>query len=304
MNRIFRCVAFAAVILASAPVDAAEDLRSFLGALPDPDGPPVFFNYFSPPGGFGAQYPTFANISDTTLAQALVKRRPDALSGIDFATVMGVLTFGQPPQDTTVLFGGPGFSDGVERALLARGFAQSSVDALPVFAAGDDYAVDLTQMGNGDPLGSDMGKAQRVALGQTMLVRTAGWPEMRAALAAMTQPADAPNLWQATLDGISSVSDGLPLFSVMGFTPDPAIDMQPQAAKLSLLAIGGDASQITLLSAAPYDSEAQARTQSQAIVDSTGDSRPPGSKLTILTEPVGDLVIGIIKIEGPNQAME
>ncbi|HEY4202894.1 MAG TPA: hypothetical protein VGM83_20270 [Devosiaceae bacterium] len=84
-----------------------------------------------------------------------------------------MLTFGEQPRDTTVLFGVPGLSDGVQPSLAARGFSRSEVEGLPVFATGDDYRIDLGKMGNADPFGSDMAGAQRIARLDSLLVRMA-----------------------------------------------------------------------------------------------------------------------------------
>ena len=207
MSRRVTMGATLALILTSNSL-AFDHLIRFAAVFPDGLELPYVFDYTAPSGGFTADGPTRYGPADAYLNAALLAgNTPDAATGIDFSAVTGVLSIGEPPGTLTVLFGADGFADAAPAALAARDFEQSQVEGWPVFARGDDYAISLPDAQNPDPLASGMGKAQRLALGGDFLLRTAGWPEMRAALTALPRPSNDANLWAAMVEGLRAASD-------------------------------------------------------------------------------------------------
>jgi hypothetical protein len=225
-------------LLAIQPALAFEDLRSVTGLLPTDISLQLMFEYDAPLGGFSRDSPTLHGPSDVTLANALVSQAsPDAATGIDFAGVKGVLQMGVPPTTTTLIFGQPGFLEAAYEALPTRGFEQSEIDFDTVMARGEDYAIDFNARLEPDPLGSNLGKSQRLALLGDLLISTAGWPEMETALAARTEPGPGTEVWAALIEGLETASGDSPhlaiasAWSVSAFVTMPDLTSPPAKIK-------------------------------------------------------------------------
>ena len=168
-------------------------------------------------------------MDDYVLLQALVDATDiDPITGIAFPQVTGTLTAGQSPNQLTILFGQPGFLDATEAAQTARGFTASDEAGMRILAKGDDYALDFAAMD--DPLGGGMGTSQRLALGDDFLLRTAGWPEMRAALASLESPSPATALWTSTMTGLRRASGDSWLDAAIGWNAVGFLDIGDPAA--------------------------------------------------------------------------
>jgi len=205
MKKILALLAALAISTAPQAATAFDQLERFAPVFSNSPQDPLAFTYVAPQDGFRADSPSLYGMEDHTLQQSLVDARDvDPTTGIAFPQVTGTLSTGQSPNQLTILFGQPGFLDATEATQTARGFTKSTEAGLAVLSKGDDYAMDFTAMS--DPLGGGMGKSQRLALGDDFLMRSAGWPEMRAALAALEQPAPATALWTATIAGLRQAS--------------------------------------------------------------------------------------------------
>lgn len=230
-----------AMLTLSAPAAAFDDLLSAVGAFPSGIDTPYIFDYVAPSNGF-ADFRR--GLADNQLAQALATASGvDPVTGIAFGDVTGVLTIGDPPKTLTLLFADPGFADGAPEALASRGFEETVVDDVAVFARGEDYALDLAAARDPDPFASGMGKSQRLAFGPDYMLRSAGWPEMRTALAALPAPSPDKKIWTAMINGLRSASgEGAHLDVASGwavsafFDPGPGIELllDPEAAKAKL----------------------------------------------------------------------
>ena len=228
MRRLATVAAVAAAMTAT-PAAAYENLIRFAAIFPDGIERPYVFDYAAPLGGFTPRGPA---PGDRQIGIALASGALDPLTGVDFARVSAVLSVGDPPSTITVLVGEDGFASGAPAALLARGFAGTEVDGIPVFARGADHAISLADAADPDPFASGMGKAQRLALGDDYLVRTAGWPELNTALAALPRPSNDANLWAAMVEGLrASAGYDSHLDQASGWTvsaffdPGPGIDL-------------------------------------------------------------------------------
>lgn len=199
--------AVAIALIWSVNATAFDDLIRFAATFPDGMDQPYVFDYTAPLGGFTPNGPTRYGPSDAHINAALLGGgAPDTTTGVDFSAVTGVLSIGDPPATLTVLFGPDGLAAAAPEALLARDFEETMVEGWPVFARGDDYAISLANAREPDPFAGGMGKAQRLALGGDFLLRTAAWPEMETALAALPRPSNDANLWAAMVEGLRAAS--------------------------------------------------------------------------------------------------
>ena len=210
-------VCLAALGVLAPPAQAFDNLERFASALPASLETPYLFDYAAPSTGFGMEGRGGHIPTDAYLARAIAEgASPDAATGIDFSAVKGVLVFGQPPAQVTVLFGDMGFVAQAVAALPPRGFESRQVEAFPVYWRGDDYAVSIATASEPDPLAAGLGKAQRLALGGDFLVRTAGWTEMEETLADLDRPTISGDAWRnlfVAVEGVSGENPTLELAS-------------------------------------------------------------------------------------------
>lgn len=182
------------------PAFAFEDLLDAIGLLPPVVNEPQAFTYISPHGGFiFGNGTSFGRVDDSQLARALAIGEKDALTGVDFGAVNGVISLGVAPQVTTILFGEPGFAEDAPDALLARGFTEGEDGYVRMFAHGEDYALDMAAAREPDPFASGLGRSQRLAIGDNFVIRTAGWAEMGVAIQHFEAPRASPNIWTDTI---------------------------------------------------------------------------------------------------------
>ena len=190
------------------PALAFDDLIGFAGIIADNPPSPYVFDYTAPLGGFAADSATGFGPSDYALGGALTSdTNPDPVTGVDFSEVTAIFSTGEPPRTITVLVGEPGFADSAPEVLLARDFSKSDIAGYPVFARGEDYAVDLAAASEPDPFAKGLGQSQRLALGGDFIMRSAGWPELETALGALNSPSMQANLWAAIFEGLRSSSN-------------------------------------------------------------------------------------------------
>lgn len=213
----------------AAPAAAFDQLRQFIGTMSM--GSHDEFFYAAPLHGFSAESPTLLGIADDGIRTALLGGEAAGataitMTGVDFSAVTGVLTYGQPPDEISVLFGQPGFTTDAPQTLAARGFEERSVNGYQVMALAEDYALDLATARNGDPFNAGLGKSQRLAIGGDFMVRTAGWQPLEALLEQLpTRPTLDGSAWQSMLDGIAAASgDGAHLDAAIGWPGSAFID--------------------------------------------------------------------------------
>lgn len=223
------------------PAYAFDDIFKAIGLMPGAIEEPKTFDYFSPSLGFAnADQNTFGIIEDLDLAVALSEAKPDATTGIDFSRATGVIALGAAPEDTTVIFGEPGFADGAHDALLARGFTESEDGERIIYARGEDNAIDLAAASDPDPLGSGMGKAQRLAVAPDYVMRTSSWPLINQSLLVMDSKPSFTEVWADTLRAMQQVSeDGASLELASGWTLFAFADALPTFEPGEMPAAGG-----------------------------------------------------------------
>lgn len=291
MKRQVSAAALAAALMAT-PVTAYEDLIEFAAVFPAGIEKPYVFDYTAPSGGFTAD--SYAP-ADQQISAALLAGGTDPTTGVDFSRVTGVLSVGDPPATITVLLGPDGFAGGAPAALAPRGFTRSQVEGYPVFARGDDYAISLADAAAPDPFAGGMGKSQRLALGGDFLMRTAGWPELNGALAALPRPSNEANLWGAMVEGLrASAGYDAHLELASGWTvsaffdPGPGIDQlsdptlvwksrskiittpagaEPVAFPFVLFAVTHSEGKAALRIVLPFDDDARAMTAGEVIAE-------------------------------------
>ncbi|WP_240229539.1 hypothetical protein [Devosia lacusdianchii] len=310
-----------AMLTLSAPAAAFDDLLSAVGAFPGGIDTPYIFDYSAPKDGFAAYR---GGLADNQLAQALVSASGvDPVTGIAFGEVTGVLTIGDPPKTLTMLFAEPGFADGAPETLASRGFEETVVDDLPVFARGEDYAVDLTTARDPDPFASGMGKAQRLAFGTDYMLRTAGWPEMRSALAALPHPSPDKQIWTAMINGLRAASgEGAHLDVASGwavsafFDPGPGMDLMldPEGAKAKFEAAASEPGEAIVfpyvLFAAtqgpvqasthivlPFGGEAQARAAGEEVAERLAAYSPGAAAPRVTVDDDGTFFVAVVSMD-------
>jgi hypothetical protein len=231
MKKILVTLAALAISVLPQAATGFEQLERFAPVFSDDPQNPLVFTYVAPLGGFTVDGPTLYGTDDYVLLNALIDGTGvDPSTGIDFPQVTGMLSTGLPPRQLTVLFGKPGFLDASEAALSKRGFTRSEVAGLTVMSKGEDYALDLATAD--DLLGSGMGKAQRLALGDDYLLRTAGWPELRTALTNLENPSPTTALWRATIAGLRQASGESWLDTAIGWNAVGFLDVGDPAQVL------------------------------------------------------------------------
>lgn len=231
------CLALVAGSTMATPAQAFDDLLRAVGVLPPVVDQPLAFTYIAPYGGFALGNGTsFGRVDDSQLARALALGEKDAMTGVDFGAVNGVLSLGLPPQTTTILFGEQGFAAEAPDALLARGFTESEDGFVRIFSHGEDDAVDMAAAREPDPFGSGLGKSQRLAIGEDFLVRTAGWAEMGVALQNFEEPPAYTNIWADTILAIENeagveaqleIASGWTMFAFSGGDPLDVLESRP-----------------------------------------------------------------------------
>ncbi len=323
-----RCALAMAAALALAPTSNAiafEHLIRFAATFPDGIEQPHIFDYTAPSSGFTPDGPTRYGPSDAHINAALMGgAAPDATTGIDFSAVTGVLSIADPPETLTILLGPDGFAAAAPAALAARDFEETQVEGWPVFARGDDYAISLAHAQDPDPLGSGLGKAQRLALGGDFLLRTAGWPEMEAALAALPRPSNDANLWAAMVEGLRAawgetahieLASG---WSVSAFfDPGPGIELlsdpqavlksksKPSAAPESvvfpfvLFAVTQTDERVSLQIALPFGDDAEAIAAGEVIADRLVTHPLTPSRPRIDVEYIEPYSIAVLSLDFP-----
>lgn len=299
---------------------AFDHLERFVAIVPDDPQNALAFTYVAPRDGFLSDKPTLYGVEDTTLLTALIGAEgTDAATGIAFSQVTGVLSTGVPPRQLTVLFGRPGFLDASETTLLARGFTRSEIAGLPILSKGEDYELDLASAS--DPLGGGMGKAQRLALDNYFLLRSAGWPEMRMALENLETPPAMTELWRATIAGLRQASGESWLdvaigWNAVGFLDvgDPAdFLLDPTAIKNpgkktdeeplpvfphAVIALTEDSDNAAVRIALPFATEDQAKQAGTVIADRLlANPIMATGQANIAVEPVAAYFIAVITIE-------
>ncbi len=318
MNKILATLAALAIAATSPAATAFDQLDRFAPLFSDDPQNPLVFTYVAPLGGFTLDNPALYGTDDYVLLNALIDGTGvDASTGIDFPQVTGMLSTGQPPSQLTVLFGKPGFLDASEAALTKRGFTRSEVASLTVMSKGEDYALDLASAD--DLLGSGMGKAQRLALGEDFLLRSAGWPELNIALANLEKPGPTTALWRATIAGLRQASGESWLDTAIGWNavgfldvgdpaeillnPDSIQTKQPAGAALpvfphAIIALTQDGDGAAVRIALPFGTAEQAQQAGTIITDrllaqpSTADTQP-----SLAVESVASFFVAVVTIE-------
>ncbi|WEK05632.1 MAG: hypothetical protein P0Y65_05090 [Candidatus Devosia phytovorans] len=287
------------------PAYAFDDIFKAIGLMPGAIEQPKAFDYLAPSLGFSNADPnTFGVIDDLDLAAALIDSKLDPATGIDFGRATGVITLGAAPENTTVIFGEPGFADGAHDALLARDFTDSEDGEITIYARGEDNAIDLAAS-EPDPLGSGMGKAQRLAVAPDYVMRTGSWPLINQSLLVMHDEPAFTKVWADTLRGMQQVSeDGATLELASGWTlfafTDSLPTFEPEASgktknhdagvdpllafPLAIIGLTRGQETAALHIAMPYGSPELAEQAGEIIVERLADFRMdvPEPKVTII----------------------
>ncbi|UXN72508.1 hypothetical protein N8D56_14525 [Devosia sp. A8/3-2] len=318
MNKILATLIALTIAVTPQAATAFDQLERFAPLFTDDPQNPLVFTYVAPLGGFTQDNPALYGTDDYVLLNALIDSTGvEPSTGIDFPQVVGMLSTGQPPRQLTVLFGKPGFLDATEAALTKRGFTRSEVASLTVMSKGEDYALDLATAD--DLLGSGMGKAQRPALGEDFLLRTAGWPELRTALTNLENPGATTALWRATIAGLRRASGSSWLDTAIGWNavgfldvgdparvllnPDSAKTKQPATAALpvfphAIIALTQDRDGGAIRIALPFGTAEQAQQAGVIVADrllaqpNTADTQP-----SIAVETVASFFVAVVTIE-------
>jgi hypothetical protein len=93
-----------------------------------------------------------------------------AVTGIDFSVTRGVLVSGPPLLDVTAVLGRDAFAEGARTMLESRGFERSTIGGFSVWSKGRDAAIDFMSREVQDPFGHGMGRSQRIAVLDDLVV--------------------------------------------------------------------------------------------------------------------------------------
>ncbi|MEO5806791.1 hypothetical protein [Devosia sp.] len=306
----------ALLLMLSCPAMAFEPLDKFLPVLPaNLNEAPVVFTYTAPHSLQMSETGKTALIGTTD--QGLNAAFYDAATaktatGIDFDLVYGVLTAGDPPQNVTVLLGEDRFAADAPTVLTAHGYTTSEIAGLPVLSVGEDYAPSSERVG--DPLGSGVGKAVRLAIGDGFLLRVAATEGIAYVAAAMNTPDACVSckFWKALLDALNTASGPTSsLDAATGFTPPAffqpsdsgaAPSELPQYGLVILAATSTDTSS-TAHVAVIFPSVSDARTGAKMISDRLlqqplpANVQPSTPRIAITPGPGGN--IAVISIDFP-----
>lgn len=324
-----RLAAFSSLALLvglTTPALAFDDIFKAIGLMPGAIEEPKAFDYLAPSLGFANADPnTFGIIDDLDLAAALMDSKLDDATGIDFGRATGVFSMGSAPENTTVIFGETGFADGAHDALLARDFTDSEDGEITIYARGEDNAMDLSAASEPDPLGSGMGRAQRLAVASDFVMRTGNWPLINQSLLVMHTAPGYTKVWADTLRNMQQVSeDGAQLELASGWTlfafadalprfepgtvpapgdktknPDAGIDPL-LAFPLAIIGLTRGQETAALHIAMPYGSPELAEQAGDIIVERLAEFRMevPEPKVTIIPAgEAGDLPTLIVTME-------
>ncbi|VDS04628.1 hypothetical protein DEVEQU_01767 [Devosia equisanguinis] len=201
-------IALAIALVSLAPSHAYDQVARFAAAIPieQNDGPS--FLYVAPPLGFiGVRTIDFTLPQDIAIGRTLISAKSiDPMTGIDFRRVYAVLSIGNGLNTTNVLFGQNGFAADTAATLAARGFDSRDIGSIAVLANGEDASLDLSQARNADPLAADMGRAQRVAVVEDMVLVNPSWAGIETALTALSpKAAKARPEWVAVFDALNAL---------------------------------------------------------------------------------------------------
>lgn len=309
----------------TAPATAFDDLLDSVGVLSLDMDKPRAFNYIAPPNGFAADDAEFFGSfgTDPMLPRTLATGGVDELTGIDFGKVTAAITVDLPPKTTTMLFAEPGFAEDAAETLLARGFQQSEIAGLPVFAMGEDNLQDREGFGQPDPFGKGIGMAQRLAIADDHLVRTSATPDMQAALDGLDTPSTMHGIWTNTIGGLRQVAgDGAVLEHAVGLTlsafapgmqPPPAAKTKNKPAQfapeqifpVAVLALTRTGHSTGIHIAIPFNDETLAQGAGGVIATRLAalPNSPAEAQLAVL--PVGEaglMAVAVISITVPSDA--
>jgi hypothetical protein len=324
MNKLI--VAGAIALISTVSATAFDDLLRLAPTFPAGLDLPYVFDYTAPLGGFTPDAPTFYGPSDEQIRAALLAgEAPDALTGVDFSAVTAVLSIGDPPSTITVLFGLPGFADATPAALLGRDFEQSALEDVPVFSLGQDYAVDFANARQPDPFAQGMGKSQRILVLGDLLIRTAGWPELRSAVASLAGPLPVDSLWIATIRGLRNAAGDSPHLDIAsGFSAAAFFDPGPDIGDLladpqsiiksqkkapapqenivfpyALFAVSQNAERASTQIALPFGTEAEADNAGELLSDRLVVNPFTPSRPRVDIIPVDAYFIAVLSIDFP-----
>jgi len=113
------------------------------------------------------------------------------LFGVDVAALRDQAIVGEPPNVLAFLSLDRARTGDLKAALRKRGFERTMVGANEVYASGADYSVDILKSNPADPFGGGLGVSQRFLVRDDIVIVGRGWPDIRAAAAALdgTRPA-------------------------------------------------------------------------------------------------------------------
>lgn len=203
--------ALATIIFCGAAL-ADEPITRFAPIIADQSGS-LIFQYVAPLDGFTESGPMAPQVQDPALAAALRGGGVDPTTGIDFGSVRGVLTLGEPPNTLNVLIGEAGFAAETPNVLLDRGHEAREVAGTKVYASGEDNAQNLRDRSN--PLGGGLGKAQRVVIMEDHLAVASNWATIEDFLE--PKASGLAPVWTVTLEALDSLRGENQLETVVGF---------------------------------------------------------------------------------------
>jgi hypothetical protein len=169
---------------------AEDNLSRMLAALPDESMRDVVtFSYLAPNGGFG-DYTSLRHHSVTSkiVSELILSSGPSLnKTGFDILEAESVLQAGHPP-DEFLVFGGPKqMTANMPSALAPRQFAETDILGTRVFSKGEDFQISFQDFDREDPFGAGVGKSQRLAMLDNMMVYAAGHSKMRRVLEGLTR---------------------------------------------------------------------------------------------------------------------
>jgi hypothetical protein len=170
------------------PAVAADPLLSMLPAVARevPDSG-ILFSYASPGLPLAKDPLVIAMLQDRPAGfQALAQlEAAEKLTGIALGSISAAFTTGDPPSQSVMVAGAPGWTDRAATSLTGRGFAASQDGSFATFARGEDFIrdFDVASREPADPFGQATGMAQRIGISGNRVLVTNNWASYRAAAA-------------------------------------------------------------------------------------------------------------------------
>lgn len=185
---IFRAAALAAGILATlatSPASGFDGLERILRMVPalDPAKRVALLSYARLNEAMDG---AVRGVDTGGVAEAYhLKDEFRGLFGVDITELREQAIIGEPPSTLTYVVLDRARIDELTAALRKRGFEREVIGVHHVYVRGVDYGFDMRNRRPADPFGGALGASQRILVRDDAIVVARGWPDMRAAMAAL-----------------------------------------------------------------------------------------------------------------------